>query len=51
MSDWTKGMLIEILLMIFVVLVVAFLTVFFVVLMMYRAAIRLWGSIREHIGD
>jgi hypothetical protein len=44
-------MLIEILIVIMVLLALGFLAVLFVGWLMYQAAVKLWGSIREHIGD
>jgi hypothetical protein len=51
LRDWAKGMLIEILIVIAVLSALAFLAVLFVGLIMYQAAVKLWGSIREHIED
>lgn len=51
MPDWIKGMLIEILILIMVLSALAFFAVLFVGWLMYQSAVKLWGSIREHIGD
>ncbi len=47
----TKGVLMELLLTLIILTGLAFAGLVFIGLMVYGAAVRLWGSIREHIGD